>query len=700
MNQRQEHHLPSRLRHPSWPPSLTIGLAFTLAWGTTSATAGTGPDLLEQYIEMDLKQLMQITVTSVAKKPQPLADTAAAVFVITQEDIRKSGATTIADALALAPGIHVAQVSASKWSVSARGFTGLASNKLLVLIDGRSVYSPAYSGTFWDMQHTLLADIDRIEVIRGPGGTILGANAVNGVINIITKNAADTTGTILEAGTGSHERAHLAGRIGGQLTDNAAGRFYLTATDRDSFQLHTGGTDSKDDWTNYQAGFRLDSTATTSSSWSLHGDLFRNEGDELFFPYWQPGPPFLSMAEIGWSSEGANLTGTYVKSIAAGQQLKFQAYYDYNGRDEKALVFAFHTLDFDLQYDLEASDRHALTFGTGYRYISSDFDQTFQFGGPDENYQLLSGFVQDRVTLVNERLFLTGGLKWEHNDFTGNEWQPSASLLYTPRDNHSLWLAISRAVRTPSAIEDEGRLVFSSFPPPYGPGVITTVGSPDFESEEVIAYEAGYRWQPTEEISADFSIFYNDYSDLYTFLSASGGLDQQFENALEARSYGFEAAVKWRPVKNLAIDLTYSFLDFDFTGSIHDLGFSFLDFAFSGSAADNSIIAQVIESTAPSHHASLHGSWDITPTLQFNSWLRYQSDTEMLDAGTLFSTTTSIDAFISVDANLRWRPTENLEVSLIGQNLFNNCQLHYAAESLSPAIEIERELFLKLSYSF
>lgn len=244
-----------------------------------------------EFLDMDISQLLNVTITSVSKKEQRLSDAAAAVFVITQEDIRRSGVTHIAEALAMAPGLQVARISASKWSVSSRGFAGYTSNKLLVLMDGRTVYSPAYNGTFWDMQNTLLEDVDRIEVIRGPGGTLWGANAVNGVINIITKKSSDTLGGIVRAGAGDQETLQGGGRYGCKLNDSVDGRVYLTYNDRDSNTLSDRDGDANDGWQSLQGGFRLDGDLQGSAEWTLQGDLYQNRGDQILFPYWTAPPP-------------------------------------------------------------------------------------------------------------------------------------------------------------------------------------------------------------------------------------------------------------------------------------------------------------------------------------------------------------------------------------------------------------------------
>jgi iron complex outermembrane receptor protein len=653
---------------------------------TPCVFAFAGEQPIEQYLEMDLSQLMEVTITSVSKKEQTLADTAAAVYVISQEDIRRSGVTTVPEALALAPGVHVAQITSSRWSVSSRGFAGFTSNKLLILIDGRSVYSPAFSGTFWDMQHTLLEDIDRIEVIRGPGGTIWGANAVNGVINIITQNSEDIEGSLVRVGAGSHEQLTAAARVWGKLGENSAGRFYITGNDRDSLELSGSGDDAGDGWQNIQAGFRVDGKSGSRLDWTIQGDAFQNTGDQSIFPYWISSPPYVTTNETDLDNNGANLLTSLAYDLKNDQKISAQLYYDYNDRDEDPYNFKFNTLDLNLQYEAQVASVHQFTIGTGYRNVDASFEQNYQFSLPDGSYDLFSAFLQDEISLVKDRLIATFGIKWENNDFTGAEWQPSAKLLWKPKENHSLWTSVARAVRTPSIVEDSGQLLFATFPTSYGTGTVYLVGNEQFESEELYAYEAGYRWQASSALSADIALFYNDYDSLYT-LNPIGvtSTNQTFGNDGEASSYGVELAIKWRPESWLSFDFTYSYLDFQVDRV---------------SSAAGRVVNTSYTSTTPKHQIGVRNSIDLSEKWQINSWLRYQDSTESRNSAVLPGDTIKVDDFYVLDVNVIWRPRPGLEVMLAGQNLLESNQLQYVAEAYVPPTEVARGVYAKITWSF
>jgi iron complex outermembrane receptor protein len=420
---------------------LILSAQAVLALQVINPAPSTAADGDNRYLDMGLAQLMQITVTSVAKKPQTLADTAAAVFVISQEDIRRSGVTSIPEALAMAPGLQVARISASKWSIAARGFGGYTSNKLLVLIDGRSVYIPAYSGTFWDMQNTMLEDIDRIEVIRGPGGTLWGANAVNGVINIITRKSQETLGSLVRTGFGNEEKVTAGARYGGTIGESAFGRLYVTGNDRGSNVLAGSGEDAYDSWDTLQAGFRTDGIVGSQNEWTFQGDVFDNDGDQIVSPFWLDGPPYLTIDHGDYTASGGNLTGSWRHRFDGGDVPTFKSYFDENNRTESYYAQDFTTLDFDLQFETAVGDRNNLTLGTGFRHVDGEFERTFQVWIPDQSSELYSAFLQDEINLLRDRLWLTVGSKFEHNDFTGDEWQSSARMLWKPGVDHSVWAA-------------------------------------------------------------------------------------------------------------------------------------------------------------------------------------------------------------------------------------------------------------------
>ncbi|WP_043770162.1 TonB-dependent receptor plug domain-containing protein [Desulfobulbus propionicus] len=645
-----------------------------------------------EYLELDLSQLMNITVTSVAKKEQRLSDAAAAVFVITQEDIRRSGVTTIADALAMAPGIQVAKISASKWSVSSRGFAGYTSNKLLVLMDGRSVYSPAYSGVFWDAQNTLLEDIDRIEVIRGPGGTLWGANAVNGVINIITKNATETKGTLVRASAGNGGAMSTAARYGGALSDTISGRLYLTYDRSMSNALKENGEDANDTWKPLQTGFRLDGEPAGNKEWTLQGDLYDNGGDQWVFPHWTGDSPLPSIRDDALDAKGGNLLGRWRQELGNDRALTFKAYYDFNKRSDAVFNLAFDTIDLDLQYETALGGRQNLTMGAGYRSITGDFDETFQVYLPDRSDELHSAFLQDEINLVADRLWLTLGSKYEHNDYTGSEWQPSARILWKPADRHSLWTSVARAVRTPAIVEQHGRVLMGRYPAslgttPIGIGDINFTGNPDFDSEIVTAYEAGHRWQATDTLSFDLALFYNDYDEIYTAQPVQSGLDidSVFVNAQSGSGRGVELAADWKPRSWLSFALAYSHLEMDLTTD-----------AAVGSQAGSDWVTKA----SPRHQVSLRSSIALAENWRLNLWLRHVDTISGRNSTNLLGDSRLLDAYTLLDANLIWTPFRELEVMLAGQNLLDDGQVRYLSEYQTPATEIERGVYGKVTWRF
>ena len=671
--------------HPIYGRTFIV-LTLLLASGFVQVLAA--DKALEQYLEMDLAQLMEVTITSVTKKPQTVADSAAAVFVISQDDIRRSGVTSLAEALAMAPGLQVARISASRWSISSRGFAGYTSNKLLVLIDGRSVYTPAYSGTFWDMQNAMLEDVERIEVIRGPGGTVWGANAVNGVINIITKKAKETEGTLFRVGAGNEEKLMAAARYGAKIGENTFGRLYVTGNDRDNNVLSDSGEDAFDGWRTLQGGFRSDGTTGTKNEWTLQGDVFKNDGDQIIFPYWIDGPPYMTSKYAALASSGANLLGRWQHQLAGDERLSTQIYYDYSSRSEDVNL-SFHTLDASLQYETPVGKYNEVTVGTGYRRTKGENEDTFRFQTADRTDDLYSVFLQDAVKFIDEQLILTLGTKWEHNEFTGNEWQPSGKLVFKPAEHHSLWASIARAVRTPSIMEREGRFVLASYPTSSGTGTTGFTGSKDFHSESVLAYEAGYRWQQSTNLSFDLAVFYNDYKEIYTFTPrpSAQGIDMVFVNNGQGESYGVEVVTDWKASSWLRFFLNYSYLQSAFDWELDPLAISQLQ--------------SFIEQLSPRHQVGLRSAIDLADHWQVNGWLRYVDAIKGRDSLSLLKEEgTTIDPYFLLDLNLIWKPSKDLEVMFVGQNLLNSSQLQYVAELHTPITEIERGYYVKMTWRF
>ncbi len=625
--------------------------------------------------ELSLEDLMNIEVTSVSKKSQRLADAPAAVFVITQEDIRRSGVTSIPEALRMVPGLQVARINANTWAITARGFNGRFANKLLVLMDGRSVYTPIFSGVFWDVQDTLMEDIDRIEVIRGPGASLWGANAVNGVINIITKAARETQGGLVSAGGGTEERGFGSVRYGDSLGESAHYRMYAKYLNRDS-SVDAFGKEGKDDWDMLRGGFRMDWDASDRNLLTVQGDIYRGDSSgELteFFPTF----PFISTIEDKSINSGGNILAKWKHTISNTSDTELKFYYDREQRD----TFYVNTVDLDFQHRFMPFERHEIIWGLGYRYINDKFENRFSFffEPQSRSVDLFSGFVQDEITLFPDKLRLTVGSKFEHNDFTGFEIQPNARILWTPAEDHSVWAAVSRAVRTPSLGEEDARAINGVvFPNTLFPGspvtFVTLNGTRDFESEALIAYEAGYRFQPIEGLSTDISVFYNDYDNLRTiepidpFTFTAG-------NNMKGETYGVELAADWRPCDWWRLQGAYTYLQM----------------ALKLDADSRDTQSKMAEDEIPHHQASLRSSVELPANLELDLWLRYVDELSAQE----------VDDYLTLDMRVGWKPIKNLEVSLVGQNLLENHHPEFRPEILGvPPAEIERGVYGKITWGF
>ena len=575
---------------------------------------------IDDLTELSLEDLMEIKITSASKKSQRLCEVAAAVFVITQEDIRRSGVTSIPEALRMVPGMQIAKIDANKWAITTRGSNGRFANKLLVLMDGRSVYTPIYSGVFWENIDTVLEDIDRIEVIRGPGASLWGANAVNGVVNIITKQADETQGMLAGGIIGSEEKGTVSLRYGGQLTDNTPFRVYFKGFERDG-AVDANGYDTADDWRYLRGGFRLDHRQGSSDLLTLQGDIFDGTNGEIVEA---PSltPPYHDRYNNDHKEKGHDLLVCWTRNLSSLSEISLQAYYNSDEHTLHLTKAKVDTFDMEFQHRRPLGKRHDVTWGFGYRLYQDHYDTdpdllTMEQSSLD--FSIFNAFVQDEISFFDKRLRLTLGSKFEYNDFTHAEVQPNVRLMWQPNDRHSTWASVSRAVRTPSRVERSSTALMQVLPPPAAgslPTAITYYGSEDLGSEELIAYELGYRVKATTNLTLDAALYYNDYEDLrqtiinettidgwpptYVILSSTG------TNDAEGEVYGFELAADWKMTQWSRLQAAYTYMDVDM-----DLGES-----------------NIVAAQDPQNQLSLRASFDLPWNLELDLWYRNVSRSE------------------------------------------------------------------------
>jgi len=646
--------------------------------------------------DLSLEELLNIEVYSVSKKKQKLTESAAAVYVLTQSDIERSGATTIMDALRLVPGVEVANVNRNIYSVSVRGFSERFANKLLVLIDGRTVYTPLFAGVYWDVQDTMLEDIDRIEVVRGPGGTVWGANAVNGVINIITKNASDTQGLLATALIGDEEKGTYAVRQGTTLGENGHIRFYGKYFDRDSYE-HDGGGSGMDQWRNGRAGFRADmdyhADQVTVQGEYYSGKSFLESQSVLL------DPPYLSAP---YRSEndfaGAHLLSRWVRDLGDGEQTELQIYADHTDRQADGFNYYRTTFDAEFQHNAPIFENHELIWGLNYRMIADDSRQTFGFelSPEDRTTNLFSGFVQAEFSLLDDSLRATIGTKLEHNDHTGVEVQPSARFLWKPAEKHTFWGAASRAVRTPSRAEDDIRInsavVPPGFPPNTGPIplVLALTGSRGFDSEELIAFELGWRTEISDRLSVDIAAFYNMYDDLRSLVPDPGGPVVETDplpvhatqffllgNSSEATTQGVELAADLVLTDEWRLRAGYTFLTLDVDDPI-------------------GAVETGIDEASAKNRVFVRSMVTLPIGFEFDANFRYVDNLSTEVSGV----SNQVDSYLTADVRLAYDISDSIELSVVGLNLFEDDHKEFGPSVFAPGSPtgVERSFYGKITY--
>ncbi len=635
--------------------SLRLGIVAALLAGVSPARAqllADASDPLTELSRMSLEQLSNVEVTSVSKSAQPLSSAAASIYVITREEILRSGVLSIPEALRLAPNLQVTQLNSSEYSNGARGFAGSPevqnfSNKILILIDGRSVYSPLFSGVAYDMLDVLMDDIERIECISGPGATLWGANAMNGVINIITRKSSDSHGTLVRLDGGPEEQA-AALRYGGDMGSDGAFRVYAKWFDRGSTEFANGDS-AEDDWTKVQVGFRTDFGADRNR--------FTVQGD-----YQSAEQSFAGASDVPF--RGANLLGRWE---LAGDLVntRVQVFFDRVDRDEppSGLAYDIDTYDFDLQQSASVGARHNLVWGLGRRY--NDYhtvNNALAFVPNHRTLELTNVFLQDAITL-NEEWKLTAGIKFEDNSYSDWSALPDLRLSWAPSDKALFWLAGSRAIRAPTPFDTDVQ--------EFVDGQLLVTGDPAFKTEKVTAYELGYRGSPGATLTLNASVFYNEYDDLRTIeLTPVTVLPLRWGNLMEGSAYGFEA---WADIQLLpwwrlspGVRTLHKRLEFS-EGASQLVGLS---------QAGND----------PSSRVYLKSSMDLR---------RFTIDVMIRQVGALPEP--ALDDYTELNARVAWRANDKLELAIKGFNLLNEIHFEYP----SPEGQgIRRSVMAELRYSY
>jgi iron complex outermembrane receptor protein len=667
-----------------------------LATAAVRADSMADTNSIQSLKRMSVDDLMNVEVTSVSKKEEKLSEAPAAVYVLTQDDIHRSGATSIPEALRLVPGLDVARIDAHTWAISSRGFNGEFANKLLVLIDGRSVYTPLFSGVFWDVQGPMLEDVDRIEVIRGPGATLWGANAVNGVINIITKSAKDTQGWLLSGGGGNQDRGFGEFRYGGSHGEDLHYRLYGTYFDHADSEM-LGGGNGRDGWQQGRGGFRTDWQPSRDNQLIVQGDAYvGNEGQDNRVA--TVTPPYTQQLTQDTEVSGGDVLSRWTHTLANGSEIKLQTYFDETVRDTAIITDNLKTFDVDLQYDRQIGSRQEVISGLGYRLEDEAIknSQTIMFNPNHTDRQLFNAFIQDAVTLIPEQLKLTLGTKLEYNDFTGFEVEPSGRISWTPTIHQTVWAAVSRAVRTPADYERDSRIQLQTIPPGglfpgSPPALVTAEGDPSFESEDLIAYELGYRVRPCERVSLDFATFYNEYSRLGTIMTGTpiAGtpppvylvVPETFGNDSSAQTYGLEAAGNWQMLDWWRWQSTYTWLHVQ----LH------VDDA-------STPIPEIQPGGSPQQQFSMRSLMDLPHQIQLDAALRYVDRLTITPVTS--STVLHVPQYFSLDLRLGWKPTKNVELSIVGQDLLQGEHLEFAPTLQSQTTEVGRSIYGKITWTF
>lgn len=650
-----------------------------------TATADTAAENQTNSLkELSLAELGNLQVTTATKTPAAIWKTPAAIYVITHDAILRSGATSIPEALRLAPGVEVARIDGDKWSIGIRGFGSRLCRSVLVLIDGRTVYTTLLAGTYWEVQDTVMQDIDRIEVIRGPGGTIWGPNAVNGVINVITKAASDTQGTLASAIAGNVEQGSVALRQGGRK-GNLCYRAYAKGFNR-SAQFHSDRRQF-DHWRAMQGGFRIDWAESSHNGFTLQGDIYDERAGESVVATTY-APPYSQVLDRNALLSGGNILGGWKRTMGEGKDVQIQAFYDRTNRYEPNFADLRDTFDVDFLQRFPIPGRQEISWGLGARSSRGKNPVVVSgltFTPSPRTDTLFSAFLQDEIGIVDNRLSLSLGSKFIKTNFTDFEPEPSARLLYTPTDTQTLWAAATHAIRTPSDAEENFSLAgFIGIAPNGIPYFARFNPNQGFRPEQLNGYELGYRRLVGPNLYLSLSTFYNHYSSLFSeditgapFLETNPApthilLPAQFGNGLWGETSGGEIAPEWQVTDSWRLRGSYSFLEMHLKKTPNSLDI--------GSAPG-------IVGSSPRHQVLVQSSFDLPKAVSLDLLYRYVSALPGQ----------SVRAYSSADISVGWNFTSQFRLSAVGQNLLQPHHAEFGTDP-GPLVQIKRSAYAQITW--
>lgn len=643
---------------------------------------------------LSLEELMKIEVITSSRKSVRISNVDAAISVITSSDIRESGATTVPEALRLIPGLQVARIDANKWAISSRGFNGVFANKLLVLIDGRSVYTPLFSGVFWDSQNIPLYDIDRIEIIRGPGATLWGANAVNGIINIITRDAKETTNQYVSLGIGTENNFLGNVRFGKSLTDNLHFRMHARYYSHDGF-VDSNNVEQKDGWNVFRTGFRLDWDYSANTALMVQGDVYHENIGQLCRIIRSYKDTDFSNIDTTAQVTGANLLLRWEHIFSYTSDMAAQLYYDLYDRSDVILCGQFHTADFDFQHRFGISSRNEMIWGLGYRFMYDNSSGTIYVYLDPESRQtdIMSAFVQDEHTIIEDKMSLTIGAKFEHNYYTGLEIQPNIRLLYKASPLNTIWGAISKAVRTPSRVENDGRAIRNVWNlfglPLFG----QLHGTKSFGSEKLIAYEIGHRLS-LKNISYDIALFYNKYDNLRSYKLGEMQhppdaenyyiiIPMYLQNNMDGESFGGELSLKLKPFTWCQFQANYAYLKINV--------FIPTDGTLNVFDRELNKFAKGTEGESPENQINLRSTFRLLQKLDLSLSYRWIDKIPQLH----------VNSYSNLNVQLHYKVSDGINVNITGHNLLKSHYTEYIPAFIDIRnTDVERGVFAAIEYKF